>query len=393
MKNLLLGISLLILCKAGAQSPALSIADSLYAAGNYSKALGTYQELPENAANVLQIARAYKALGNKALALKAYKQTLELDNNQVIAALEYGKLLMTRLKFKEADTVFQDLSLRYPDNPEYHYQRGRVLKAIRPDTIRTPELLVREYVGAFAKAVSLDSTHLKAIGQLALHHLQHRNYPEVEQLCATALRQDPENIEIINLLAQNFYNRGYYTEAADNFEKLLALGQKSAFIHEKLGYSYYQERLYELAIEQYLILLEYDDEHYGTYHILAKLYNFMKEEEKAIEAGEKALYFKDLPLDDVYMTLGATYRIHKQWPEAIEQFQKAIKENPDAGNAYHNLAICADNFYKDKKAVVRLYEQFISKFKSNPKYLYQVKLSQDRLKILNREIFMEKDGN
>jgi len=249
------------------------------------------------------------------------------------------------------------------------------------------------YKNAFAKAVSLDSTHLKAIGQLALYHLKKSNYPEVEKLCATALKQDPDNIEIINLLAQNFYNRGFYSEAADEFEKLLALGQSSAFIHEKLGYSYNEESMYELAVEQYLKLLDYDDEHYGTYHILAKLYNFLRDEEKAIEYSEKALYFKDLPLDDVHMTMGVTYRLHKKWSEAIEQFQEAIKENPLEGNAYYSIAICADNYYKDKQAVVRLYEQFISKFETNPKYRYFVKLAQDRVKILNREIFMEGDGN
>lgn len=393
MKNLVLGIVLFIICKVGAQTPASALADSLYAVGNYSKALKVYETNPQSASNYLKIARAYKGLGNKAQALEAYQISLKMDKEQPIATTEYGKMLLTRNKFAQADSIFGLLTARYPDNPEYYYQHGRALRKLKRDTAIRKEAFEKRYVTAFAKAVSLDSTHLKAIGQLALYHLQQSDYPEVEKLCFKALESDPENIEIMNLLAQNFYNRGFYTEAVDWFEKLVALGQKSAFIHEKLGYGYYQERMYELAIDQYNILLEYDDEHYGTYHILAKLYNHIKDKEKAIEASEKALYFKDLPLDDVYMTLGATYRLHKQWPEAIEQFQNAIKENPEQGGAYHNLAICADNYYKDKKAVVNLYQQFISKFDNNRKYVYTVQLAQDRVKILNREIFMEKDGN
>ena len=393
MKNLFLWMLLILISKAGAQTPASAVADSLYAVGNYSKALSAYTQNPESAVNQLQIARSYKGLGNKAKALKAYETSLKMNSEQPITATEYGKMLLTRNKFLQADSIFDLLTARYPDNPEYYYQHGRALRKLKRDTTVSKEAFEKRYVTAFAKAVSLDSTHLKAIGQLALYHLQQSDYPEVEKLCFKALESDPENIEIINLLAQNFYNRGFYTEAVDWFEKLVELGQKSVFIHEKLGYGYYQERMYELAIEQYNILLEYDDEHYGTYHILAKLYNHIKDKEKAIEASEKALYFKDLPLDDVYMTLGATYRLHKQWPEAIEQFQLAIKENSSEGNAYHNIAICADNYYKDKRAVVKLYEQFISKFKVSSKYRYSIKLAEERVKILNREIFMDNDGN
>jgi len=393
MKRLLLGLLSLITLVAGAQAPASVWADSLYAVGNYTKALEQYQLKEKSASNYLQIARSHKGLGNKTQALKAYKTSLDLNSNQPIAATEYGKMLLAKNKFAQADSIFLMLIDRYPDNPEYYYQRGRALRSIVPDTTVSKEVYVERYVNAFAKAVSLDSTHLKAIGQLALHHLKQSDYPEVEKLCAKALEADHENIEIINLLAQNFYNRGYYTEAVDWFEELVRLGQKSAFIHEKLGYAYYQEHMYELAIEQYELLLAYDDEHYGTYHILAKLHNFLKDKEKALENGEKALYFKDLPLDDVHMTLGATYRLHKQWPDAMEQFQNAIKENPDGGKAYHNLAICADNYYKDKQTVVRYYEQFITKFNGNPKFRYSIKLAQERVKILKREIFMDGDGN
>lgn len=393
MKNLLLGIILLGISKAGAQTPAFAVADSLYASGSYAQAIQAYHKAAPSAQIALQIARSYKSLGNGALALESYAESLQQNPKQAITAYEYGKLLISKKKFETADSIFGALTEWYPTNPEYHYQRGRAVRFKKPDSIQPASYLMEEAKNAFAKAVTLDSTHLKAIGQLALLHLKRRDYPEVERLCATALRQDPENVEIIGILAQNFYYRGFFSNAADEFEKLIRLGQKTAFIHEKLGKSYYEERMYELAIEQYKILLEYDDEHYGTHHILAKLYNFLKDKEKALEYGEKALYFKDLPLDDVHMTLGATYRLHKQWPDAITHFQEAIKENPQEGNAYHALAICADNYYKDKQTVVRFYEQFITKFEGNAKYLYSIKLAQERVKILNREIFMAGDGN
>lgn len=397
MKNLVLGIVLLILCKAGAQIPASAVADSLYATNNFTSAIKAYEALPASPKTTLQIARSYRGKGLKKKALDYYSRSLTNVKKEPITATEYGKLLYTQRDFKKADSIFSILAQEYPQNPSYHYERGRSLKQLflkQPDSIKKASVgKDREYVAAFAKAVSLDSTHQKAILNLAQYQLTQLEYPLVQKLCNKALEAEPDNVEIISLLAQNYYLRGFHSEAADNYERLLELGQNEAFIHERLGFCYYEERMYELAIDQYKILLEYDNEHYGTYHILAKLYNHIKDKEKAIEASEKALYFKDLPLDDVYMTLGATYRLHKQWPDAIEQFQLAIKENSSEGNAYHNLAICADNYYKDKKAVVKLYQQFTTKFRVSPKYLYSVKLADERIKILNREIFMDNDGN
>ncbi len=383
-----------IIFKAEAQSSALNVADSLYAVGNYTKAIEQYQLIPnKNAKITLQIARSYRGLGNKKEALIAYKNSLEQNTEQPVAATEYGKLLITRREFAGADTIFETLTKKYPDNPEYFYQRGRALKQLerKKDTSRVKKERLKSEK-AFSKAVQLDSTHIKALYQLGLHHLSHRDYPIVDKICFKAFESDPDNAEMVNILAQNYHLRGWHLEAITWFEKLIELGQSTPYIHSSLGASYHKKSKYKKAIEQYLILLMLDNEDYGIHHILAELYGKVKNIEKAVYHAKQALYFKDLPLDDIYLTLGKAYQFNKKFEKATQEYQRVLKTDPDNIDMHYNIAVCADNYYEDKKEVVKLYERFIERFKENPKDYrtkFFIDISENRLKKLKEELFLK----
>ncbi|WP_299147882.1 tetratricopeptide repeat protein [uncultured Dokdonia sp.] len=393
MKKLFIVLVIGMISKVGAQAPALAVADSLYATGEYTKAIAQYEKIQEPTARIwLQIARAYKGKGAKTAALNFYKKSLELNDKQPIAATEYGRLLLTKSKFKEADSVFSILSTRYPTNAEYHYQWGRALKktAVK-DTLVLGKKVDNEKIDtsekAFAKAVQLDSTHQKAMFELAKYHLGHKNYPEVEAICKKALESEPENIEIIGVLAQNYYYKGWWIEAIDLFNQLLDMGVDTLFVRNKLGRAYYEKRMYPEAIEAYEEVLAYDDEDWGTLITLARLYNFNREYNKAINHGIKALKSKDLPLDDVYYTMGRSFEFKKNFPEAMKHYQRAVKEDPYNFDALYAIAVAADNYYEDKEEVLALYEKFVSNFENVKRPPYIKRIADDRIVILKREIF------
>ena len=382
-----------IIFKAEAQSSALTVADSLYAVGNYTKAIQQYQVVTNpDAKTTLQIARSYRGLGNKKAALEAYKNSLTQDSEQPVTATEYGRLLITRGRYMTADTIFGALAQKYPDNPEYFYQRGRAIKQLekKKDSIWKKNATMKSEE-AFSKAVQLDSTHQKALYQLGLHYLGEREYPEVDKICFKALEIDPDNVEMVNILAQNYYLRGWHDESVTWFEKLIELGQSSPFIHNNLGLSYKKTSKPQKAIDQFLILLKMDDEDYVVHHILAELYGLVRNIEKAEYHAKQALYFKDLPLDDIYATLGRAYQLNKKFEKAIQQYRKVLKIDPKNIRIDYNIVICADNYYKDKKEVVQLYERFIEKHKDSKDRgaEFYSTMSERRLKILKEEVFLE----
>lgn len=393
MKKLFLVIIIAMISKVGAQAPALAVADSLYATGEYTQAITQYEKIKEPTARIwLQIARAYKGKGAKTAALNFYKKSLELNDKQPIAATEYGRLLLTKSKFKEADSVFTILSTRYPTNAEYHYQWGRALKktAVKDTLVlnkKTDNKKIDTSEKAFAKAVQLDPTHQKAMYELAKYHLGHKNYPEVETICKKALESEPENIEIIGVLAQSYYYKGWWREAIDLFNQLLDMGVDTLFVRNKLGRAYYEKRMYPEAIEAYEEVLAYDDEDWGTLITLARLYNFNREYNKAINYAIKALKYKNLPLDDVYFTLGRGYEFKKEFPKAMKHYQLAVKEDPYNFDALYAIAVAADNYYEDKEEVLKLYEKFVANFENVKRPPYLKRVADDRIVILKREIF------
>lgn len=382
---------------AGAQSSAIIMGDSLYATGNYTKAIRAYESIKNKDAKTLfKLARAYRGKGLKSKAITYYKKSLEQKENQPIAQTEYGRLLLSSARFSVADTVFRELIKMYPDNPEYYYLLGRTLKFKKGvDTLllgtntKVKGSTIENAEHAFAKAVHLDTTHQKAVFELSKIYLSKKEYPLVEKITKVALDAEPENVEIISVLAQNYFHRGWWQESIDMFEKIVTLGKATAFVHNRLGKSYYQKGIYDKAIEQYEILLNFDEEDWGTHLILAKLYNYGIDREKALDHAKKAMYYKDLPLDDVLFTTGRIYEARKEFPKAMKVLQEAIKENPDNLEAHYAIAIAADNYYEDKEAVLKKYEQAAEKYRKAKKSPYFIQLMENRITVLKREIFID----
>uniref|UniRef100_UPI004048D8DC tetratricopeptide repeat protein n=1 Tax=Mariniflexile sp. TaxID=1979402 RepID=UPI004048D8DC len=113
-----------ILNKTEAQTSVLIIADSLYANGNYSKAITQYK-LFQNQADVYdKIARSYVAIGNFDEALKNYKASIEVKPHDALLKYDYARLLLSVKKYKEASILFNDLIHVDYNNPNYHFQLG-----------------------------------------------------------------------------------------------------------------------------------------------------------------------------------------------------------------------------------------------------------------------------
>lgn len=398
MRSFYLFIFLVLASRAEAQEvSALAIGDSLYAVGNYSKAIDSYEQIKaKNEQVYLKLARAHQAKGTLDDALTNYKLAAT-STDEVIAMNEYGKLLITKRQFKEADSVFTALIDVYQTNPDFYYQRGRA-KELTPLNIRidatdsttTSEKKLIPHILDYRKAVALDSTHQKALGELAVFYLKRKEYPMVEKLAFKALESYPTNVEIISTLAQSYYYKGWNEEGIEWFEKLLALGQDTQFIREKLGNLYYKKRKYEKSVEQYLGALKFSPEDWYLHATLAKLYNHTADLKSAETHGLFAVLYKDLPLDEEYYTLARTYEMKKDWKNAMKYVNRSLEEKPENKNAEYTKAIIADNYYEDRRAVLKLYEDFIKKYEKGEyaKYDPVLRLAQERRDKLNEEIFM-----
>lgn len=66
---------------------------------------------------------------------------------------------------------------------------------------------------------------------------------------------------------------------------------------------------------------------------------------------------------------------------------KALKENPNDFYTRLSILTTKDKYYADRKAVIKLYENFVEKHKKNP----IVRIAEMRLKELKEESFMSQN--
>ncbi len=377
MKHLLRLLIFMCVVTVHAQTPTLHLADSLYMRGNYTKAIEAYKN-HENQDEVYdKIAKAYIALGNYDAALINYEHSLKTDQKNAIILFDYGKLLTRVKKHKEALEVFYKLIDIDYRNPNYHYESGLVMQKLGDSTSQN----------RFRTAFDLDSTHQKAIFQIAKYHLAKGQHKLVDKYTDVGLSSYANNKELISLKAQNFYKKKDYENAAIWFEKLVALNESLKFIHEKLRNCYMLQYEFEKAIEHGKKVLEFDSQNTENLFIQGELYQRIEDFKNAEKYMSQSLILQDIVLDEEYIKLAGVYSRQKKYKESIDTYKKAIAENPKNERAHFLSIYVKDQYYKDIDTRINLYEAFNKKF---PKNLYKA-ITNRRIEELKNEKFMKTD--
>ena len=347
---------MLITVTAGAQTSALTVSDSLYAVGNYSEAIEQLKNSGDNSvAAKLRLAKAYEAKGLFSEAFKNYEQVLQEDPQRVLTSLDYALVLKKAGELNKADSVFAILSSKYPENANFQYQRGLIKEQQKDSTA----------MAYFLNTINLDESHRTANYRVAKNLLAERKFGEAQLLSLKALDYHPEDAPLISILAQAYYVQDRYAEAIEQFEKLIALGEASKFVHSKLGYAYFQEQDLEKAIEHYTSALEYNENDADLHYKLGQLYARMGEYTNSEGHLLTSILLKDQPLDDEYLSLGLTYKLQEQPKKALKYFNRAIEEDPNNELAWYERANAADNYFKDFATRQQYYRDYLERYKKS----------------------------
>ena len=234
----------------------------------------------------------------------------------------------------------------------------------------------------------LDATHLNAQYKLARHFTTKRNFVVAEQHVAIGLKADPESTRFINLNALIYFYSKNYHGAVKYYEQLIALNQSNEQLHNNLALSYARTNQFLKAIEQYKTLLnKYNDEN-PTYHFnLGKMYQAEKETQLAIASINRAIALQDVPLNMQYLTLATIYKREGDYKNTFKMIEKAVSESPNDELLRYQYAVAADNYYKDEKSIIKLYEAYLERFGETGRYS---ELVRERIKDIKTAKHFEK---
>jgi len=347
-------LSLLILFsfQAGAQTSALSVADSLYALGNYASAINAYAKVGGENSN-LQIARAYNAIGNYDKSIAQYTSILERNPNFDLARFELGKLLLKTKNFKPAMEMFNVLVSSEEKNPEYFYYLGRTYEAVNQTGNANK---------AFKNAVEMDSTHLRSLYALGKYYVGQEIKDSALVYIDKGLQFYENDVAMINLKALAFYNNGQFQLAIPHFERLLELGEEKPFVYEKLAYCYFRNWEPEKALDTYHKLTSFPDKLAVAYAGLGDVYFKEKELDSAQYYIEKSIEERMALFPQEYASLGRIARLKGQTKKSMDYYVKAWEENKENYYNYYQVCVLADEYYKDPKTGLKYYENLLEMY-------------------------------
>ena len=180
------------------------------------------------------------------------------------------------------------------------------------------------------------------------------HYKEAQEILKKHLKKDPNNKELLFLLALVQYDNSYiddeYKKVIATLKKLLNLNYKKDKVLYYLAASYYYDRDYDnKKIQKQIIeLLENAIELNGKdseyWYLLGTAHFFViKDYDKAIEFHKKAaeINYTETICNNkeyYYYTLGKINLYLGKSQEAIENFKKAIKDSIDCFNDFYEVS-------------------------------------------------------
>jgi len=379
MKRLLLFILLMHVFDTEGQSSVSSIADSLFAIGNYSKAINEYSKLG-GVSSALQIARSYNAIGNHEKAFTQYQYVVEEHATNQLAQLELGKLLLKMNRFEEAKSVFINLVDLNSDNTEFQYYLGEVYRELNQAT----ESLIH-----YKNAVRLDSTHLRSLFQIAKHYTIKQERDNALKYILKGLGFYKNDVSLINLHALVLFNDFQYDKSIPLLERELELGEDKSYVYEKLGYAYNQNWDFEKAKQAYKVLLNRDGTNSQTYFDLASVYQKENKLDSAKIYINKAMDVQKPIFSIGYSRLADIAREQNDFKTALKFYQMAFHEDKSDVRIYYNLATTYDQFGVDPQKKLDYYQNFLKQYpKEHPFYYETVR---KRISELKEEIHFVKE--
>lgn len=349
---ILLGCSL----SGFSQEDPIKTADSLSAVGEKAAAIKLLENLePKSETVYLKLARIQQANGQNEDALHNYKNVLDQNPEKILTAVDYGELLMESGKLDAADSLFSDLSEKYPENAGFIYRIGLAKEKKKDSTA----------MRYFFKTSIWDSTHQGALYKTSKYHLKNGKSYNAIASARSGLDLRPNNVSLLSILGQAYSASLQFEKAIMPYEKLIELGEGSEFILEKLAKAYRVTNQTRKAIETYNKMLDINDMNSAVHSNLGALYLETNEVEKAQQHFTMALLIKKQPVDREYLNIGLTFKRMEDFKSAFKNFESALEENSENERALLERAIAADAYFEDQDSVLKLYEAYLEKYAEN----------------------------
>lgn len=268
---------------------------------------------------------------------KALEKSVELDFNVAESYRRLAKVYQLRQEYYKADSAYTryENEMGEPDDPEYWYDKGKVMIKIGQKDPKLFESAIR----SFDKAISLDSTIESYWEYAGLARYYKQDYNGAIPFFIKRIEFGGENVNALRNLAFCYLKTEKYSKAAETLEKAIALKPDDAVMRKMVGKIYIflagsDTTIVKKAIPHFKVALTDANgslkasEKCEIYADLGYCYVALADPKSAIPQLEKAA--KCNPKDvDVLFNLATAYYMNQQKDEANEWARKVLDIDPN----------------------------------------------------------------
>lgn len=412
MKKVQIVLFLIVTLKVAAQTATFSRVDSLLERGRYQIALTELKEVkPQSYLSAYKIGKIYSSIDDHSKAISYYEKSLQLRENYSARLLlgksyqaikqynkaipiyeeiirqnpenltlgyQLGKLYLLTNKLDQAKAVFDHLIELDPQNPNYNYQLA---------IISFKEKDGNELLKNFLASYKIDSSFVPAVYQLAKTFAALKVQDSARFFLNKGLQLDSLDINLNKLKINELYRERKYHKAVAYLQKIDSLEPDDVFTKKMLARSYFNLGIYDKAEVEFKNLGALDPEDFTHLTFLGHIEKLRKEYRKAQFYYLRAIVTGKKPRDEEYYSLGVLELEQKNLKQAIEMFQKAVKENQRNHQALYQYALSSDSFYADKTIVLERYKDYLNMFEYRDKDITE--FVKKRLSQIKKDLFMK----
>ncbi len=161
------------------------------------------------------------------------------------------------------------------------------------------------------------------------------HYAEAVAEYQLALGLEPSNEDAAVHLATAYEHEGKIAEAENAYQQAIQAHPNSKLPYNSLGIFYRERNEYDKALQMFEKVIQIAPDWYGTYVNVGAIYNDMGQYQKAIEPLKKSIAIRaSYP---GYVNLGMAHQGLKQWGDAVDAYQEAIKLDPQESVTWGDL--------------------------------------------------------
>jgi len=343
-----------------------------------------------------ELAEAYDFVGKDEDAISIYYNQYLRDTLALDPAVRLANIFRKKREFSPAIHYYQKAVASDPENFYYYKQLAFCF-----DKINIPVGAIYSY----QTAIMLNPHDASLFIQLTNIFNTERIFADAIVTCNQGLKLHHQNHQLLKLKSYALYLNRDFDSSITGFNQLLEIGDTSFFNLKYRGLACFEKKQFVNAIRDLLYAYEINKNDPELCFYLGSALSRSNQNKEGIDYLNRSLKLlspSPNELSNIYSEMANAYLNQKKYDQSLEYLKLAYKNNASPLLSF-KMAQLYDYYLKKKKMAINYYDSYLMMSNTPDSLLVEqgvgdrsffadsamVKNAEDRIRILNEEIFFE----